>query len=442
MMSMLADEKDRYVSAWRERRVEAMPAWLAAIQREAIGRFERTGFPTTRVEAWKYTDVAPLLRLAFGHATGSLDKLSFSGFERLRAPEAEGACLVFVDGMFHRELSSTRDVDGGVVVADLGTAVVEHAEAVAGSLGSLTAGGATPFGELNLAMTSDGPFVFVPRGCAFSKPIHIVYLSGSANEPVASHPRALVVAGESSRFSVIETFASVNGVPAMTNAVAEFIVGANAEVDHVRVQREGERTYHIGATKARVARDGRYSSCAIAIGGALSRHDLSVELAEQGASCRVDGLYIGEGTQHLDNHTRIDHLVPHGTSSQLYKGVLDDDARAVFNGQVVVHHAAQKTEAHQTNRNLVLSPRARVDTKPELEIFADDVICSHGATVGALEAEEQFYLASRGLDESTARALLTYGFAEEVIGEIRVESVRRHLDEVILGRFQKGLSIG
>lgn len=444
MKPLLAEEKDRFLAAWEARSESAStePEWLTALRRIAIERFDATGFPTTRTESWKYTDVSPILRVPFSSATGSIGKLSFAGFECLRAPEAEGACLVFVDGIFHRELSSMSAITDCLVVTDLATAIAEHGDVLSRHLGRLSEPVATPFGSLNLAMASGGVVIIAPRNCAFVAPIHIVYLSGGSDEPVASHPRTLVVAGEGSNLTVVETYASVNGVASLTNSVAEIHVGENAKVDHVRVQREGREAFHIGATIVEVARSGAYSSIAISIGAALSRHDLTVRLADQGADCRIDGLYLAEGSQHTDSHTRIDHLVPHCTSRQLYKGVLDGESRAVFNGKVVVHHDAQKTEAHQTNRNLMLSPRARVDTKPELEIFADDVVCSHGATVGALEAEEQFYLASRGLDEATARAVLTYGFAEEIVEEITVASVRRHLDEVILDRFQKGFSKG
>ncbi len=444
MKPLLADEKDRFLAAWEARRDRSAfePDWLTSLRRTAMARFDEVGFPTTRNEAWKYTDVSPILKVPFASATGSIGKLSFAGFEGLRAPEAEGACLVFVDGVFHRELSTMPGITDCIVVTDLATAIAGHGDVLSRRLGSLSEPVATPFGSLNLAMASGGVVIIAPPNCSYVAPIHVVYLSGGGDEPVASHPRTLVVAGESSNLTVVETFASVNGVASLTNAVAEIHVGENAKVDHIRVQREGREAFHVGATAVEVARSGSYSSIAISIGAALARHDLTVQLADQGADCRIDGLYLTEGSQHTDSHTRIDHLVPHCTSRQLYKGVLDGESRAVFNGKVVVHHDAQKTEAHQTNRNLMLSERARVDTKPELEIFADDVVCSHGATVGALEAEEQFYLASRGLDEATARAVLTYGFAEEIVQEISVASVRRHLDEVILDRFQKGFSKG
>lgn len=445
MKPLLAEEKDRFLAAYEASVADSAPepTWLTALRRSAIARFDATGFPTTRNESWKYTDVSPILRTQFSSATGSLGKLSFAGFECLRAPEAEGAaCLVFVDGVYHPELSSTAGVAEGLVVTDFASAVLSHGDVLSEELGRLSLSDATPFGTLNLAMASGGAVILVPRGRVVPAPVHVVYLSGGGDEPVASHPRTLVVAAESSSLTIVETFASVNGVASLTNAVAEIRVGENARVDHVRVQREGVQAFHVGATTVEVARSGFYSSIAVSIGAALARHDLNVRLADSGAECRIDGLYVTEGSQHADSHTRIDHLVPHCTSRQLYKGVLDGESRAVFNGKVFVHHDAQKTEAHQQNRNLMLSPRARVDTKPELEIYADDVVCSHGATVGALEAEEQFYLASRGLDEATARAVLTYGFAEEIVEEISVASVRRHLDEVILDRFQKGFSKG
>jgi Fe-S cluster assembly protein SufD len=249
------------------------------------------------------------------------------------------------------------------------------------------------------------------------------------------------VSGAGSVVRVVETFASLGDGPGLTNAVAEFIVRDGAVVEHYRVQSESSRAAHVGATDVAVGEDASYTSVAVAFGAKLARHDLRVRLAGRHAQCRIDGLYVVEGKQHCDNHTLIDHVVPECASSQLYKGVLDGSSRAVFNGKVIVRPAAQKTDAHQTNKNLLLSPDARVDTKPELEIFADDVACTHGATVGALDDEERFYLASRGLDDETARGLLTYGFAEEIVAEIKTESLRRRLDEDILARYHTGSRI-
>ncbi len=441
MKPLLANEKDRWVADFElvDHPADELESWFAPIRKRAIDAFARVGFPSTRVEEWKYTDIAPVLRTDFVRSHAGCERLSFELLESLQAPEASGSYLVFIDGNFCRELSSIRDLPVGVVAGDIRLiAASENGTLVRERLATISPWETEPFIALNTAMTDGGAFVYVPDGCEVAGAVHVVYLSGGAAEPAAAHPRTLVVAGANSGVRIIETFASVSEGPSLTNAVAEFALAEGARVEHYRVQREGDLANHIGSTDVRVCRSARYSSVSIAIGSALARHDLRVQLVEQGAECQIDGLYVTSDGQHTDSHTRIDHLVPHCSSSQLYKGVLDGRSRAVFNGKVVVHHDAQKTEAHQTNRNLMLSPNARVDTKPELEIFADDVICTHGATVGALEDEERFYLASRGLDEETARGLLTYGFAREIIDEIQTESVRQHLDDVLIARFHKG----
>jgi Fe-S cluster assembly protein SufD len=439
MKPLLADEKERYVAAFEDA-AERGPEWLAPLRRRAIDAFAALGFPTTRDEAWKYTDVSPILRREFEPTVAGCERMRFGALEALQVPEASGSCLVFIDGHYCAELSSVRDLPEGVVIADLfGVADGAALSRLRDTVGATTPFETEPFAALNTAMTDGGAYVYVPDGVALDATVHVVYLAGGASAPSVAHPRTVVVAGANSRLRLVETFAAAVDEPAFTNAVAEISLADGARVEHYRIQTESAEAYHVGSTDVRVGRAAGYSSVAISIGAALARHDLRVRLEAEGAECRLDGLYLAESGQHADSHTRIDHLVPHCSSNQLYKGVLDGSARAVFNGKVVVHHAAQKTEAHQTNKNLMLSAAARVDAKPELEIFADDVICTHGATVGALEDEEMFYLASRGLDADTARGLLTYGFAEEIVERIETESVRRHLDALVLERFQKGI---
>jgi Fe-S cluster assembly protein SufD len=438
MKPLLADEKERYLAAIEGAERTDEPRWLAGLRARGAEAFARLGFPTTRDEAWKYTDVSPILRHEFERTTAGCERMRFAELEALQVPEASGACVVFVDGHYCADLSSVRDLPAGVVVADVLSAAAS--DIVRDRLGAIAPADGQAFVALNTAMTDGGALVVVPDGLTLETTVHVVYLSGGATRPSAAYPRTLVVAGANSSVRIVETFAAAVDEVAFTNAVAEISLAEGARVEHYRVQQESSQAYHVGATDVRVGRAASYTAVSISIGSALARHDLRVALEAEGAECRIDGLYLAEGAQHTDSHTRVDHLVPHCSSNQLYKGVLDGRSRAVFNGKVVVHHAAQRTEAHQTNNNLMLSPAARVDTKPELEIFADDVVCTHGATVGALEDEERFYLASRGLDAETARGLLTYGFAEELVERVRTESVRRHLDAVILDRFQKGIN--
>ena len=438
MKPLVANERNRFVAAFDEIGRDGAE-WLAPLRRRAIDAFAGLGFPTTRDEAWKYTDVSPIFRHAFARTQAGCERLRFASLEAMQVPEASGRCLVFIDGHYCSELSSLGEVPAGVVVGDLfAIATGEHGALVRERLATIAPWETESFAALNTAMTDGGAFVYVPDGLELDGPIHVIYLAGGADEPSVAHPRTLVVAGANSRLTLVETFADAVDEPAFTNAVAEVALAEGAHVDHFRIQTEGVTAFHIGSTDVRVGRDASYTSVAIALGAALSRHDLRVRLEAEGASCRIDGLYVTDGDQHADSHTRVDHLVPRTSSNQVYKGVLDGASRGVFNGKVVVHEEAQQTAAHQTNKNLMLAPAARVDTKPELEIFADDVVCTHGATVGALEEEEMFYLASRGLDDETARGLLTFGFAEEIVEEVRIESVRRRLDAIILERFRKG----
>lgn len=443
MKPLLVEEKNRYLAA-----AEASEAWAgyatdwhAPKRQRAIARFAELGFPSTHQENWKYTDISSLLKHDFEPSVPACEQMRFADLESLQVPEAARATLVFLDGFYCPELSIVDPLPNGVIFDDVRrVAVADGAAGLKDCYESILPVDSEPFVALNSAMTQGGAFLFVPKDVELDYPVHVLYLSGSAGGPTVAHPRTLVVAGRNSRATIVETFASASGHATFTNAAAEVIVGEGAAIEHYRVQRENTASFHIGATDARVLGSGRYSSVAVAVGAALSRHDLRVVLAEQGAECQIDGIYVLASSQHTDNHTRIDHSVPNCSSQQLYKGVLDEQARAVFNGKVVVHRDAQKTVAHQTNKNLVLSDRARVDTKPELEIFADDVVCTHGAAVGSLDEDEQFYLASRGIDPNTARGLLTYGFAEEVVGEIKIDSVRQHLDDFLASRFHKGLN--
>jgi Fe-S cluster assembly protein SufD len=437
-----AEARRHYLAEYeRLKQHRAEPAWLAELRDGAAARFAELGFPTTRLEDWKYTDVTRVVEGEYRAPDGQ--SVEAGAAEAHYVDEAARCRLAFVDGRFSPELSTLDALPRGVVVTDLAGAVTTDGARILERLGSLAGTAAGAFAALNTALWEAGALVEIPEGRAVEQTIHLLYLSGAGDRPVLASPRTLVVAGAGSVARIVESFASVGDGEVLTNAVAEISLGDGAVVEHYRVQNESrESAVHVGSTDVRVGRGATYTSVAVALGSRLSRHDLRVELAAEGASCSIDGLYAVDGARHCDNHTAIRHAVPHTGSTQLYKGVLSDSARAVFNGRVVVERNAQKAEAHQTNRNLLLSGGPRVDTKPELEIYTDDVVCTHGATVGALDDEERFYLASRGLDPDTARGLLTYGFAEEIIAEIKTESLRRQLDAVILDRVGGGSAIG
>jgi Fe-S cluster assembly protein SufD len=445
-MSQAIKEQSLYAEAFREftegRRGEE-PAWLARAREEAFARFEERGFPTTDEEEWKYTNVAPIARRTFRPATAVEGAAVEAGaVEPFVYAEARRSRLVFVNGLFRPDLSSLEAVPSGVVVADLAGALKgEHADVVREHLGRLSEQNGDAFALLNTALAGGGAFLYVPAGAEVWAPVHLLFLGAPprGEQETATFPRVLVVAGRDSRLDLIESYAATEEAAYFTDAVVEVTVGEGARLTHYKVQDESAEAFHVASTRARLARGGSYDLTTVTLGARLSRHNIAVSLDSEGAECRMDGLYLVGTGQHTDTHSLIDHLKPLCTSRQNYKGILDGRSRAVFNGRVFVHAGAHGTDAEQSNKNLLLSEQARVDTKPQLEIFNDDVKCSHGATVGQLEEEELFYLLSRGLHPGLARNLLTYGFAEEIVEKIKFASIRAQLDDAILNRLHARL---
>jgi len=445
MMAQATKEKSSYRDAFEASQAagaQTLPAWALRLREMAMDRFERVGFPTTDVEDWKYTNVAPIARGAFAPvAPDAQSELTANDVEAFIAPEAASR-LVFVNGVYRAEFSSTEGLPAGVVVKDLTSALSgEHEFDMRSHLARPTETETDGFHALNGAFLGSGALIYLPKGAQVAAPIQLLFLSAPAPHPAAIFPRVLVVAERESAATIIESYASIGETLSFTNAVVEIFVGERARLTHYKVQRESERAFHIATTNAELGRSGTYDLTTITLGAQLSRHGITVKLSHEGAECWVDGLYLVGTGQHADTHSLIDHSSPHCTSHQLYKGILDGKSRAVFNGKVFVHKDAQKTDAQQSNKNLLLSNEARVDTKPQLEIYADDVKCAHGATVGQLEEEELFYLVSRGLHADLARNLLTYGFAEELVEKIKIESIKRQLDEAILNRLHARLEV-
>src|SRR5687767_963601 len=348
---------------------------------------------------------------------------------------------VFVNGIFQRESSSVSGLPAGVVVVNLAEAVTrpEYESQLSSHFRGSQDNG---FTALNAALFVSGAFLLIPRGVEVTIPIHLLFVSEKANgHTPASFPRVQILAEENSSVTIVESYAGKTEGRYLTDAVIDVDVKPGARVNHYRIQRESVDAFHIATTKAITSRDSAYETTSINLGGLLARHDIEVTLDDEGSHCAVDGLYLIGADQHSDTHSLIDHRHPHGTSRQLYKGVLDGKSRAVFNGKVFVRHGAQQTDAQQTNKNLLLSEESHVDTKPQLEIFADDVKCAHGAAVGQLSEDELFYLESRGITPALARNLLTYGFAEEVIERIKVDSVRNDLNRFLLNRLNTNLEI-
>jgi len=432
MVTELARKENDYQAAFQTARESSRTVpWLELVRNSAMDRFELLGFPAVHEEEWKYTNLAPLAKQSFVPAVRetnvSLDATRFV------YPETTTAHLVVVNGFLSEELSVTTGLEN-VVAIDLLSAVADaRYNKVARAYLARNAGyHNNGLAALNTAFMQSGLFLWIPKGIKLETPVQVTFLMDADQADRASFPRLLVVAEENSSATVIESFVSTRNQQYFTNAVAEIVLKDGARLEHYRMQRESDKAFHTSITSASLGRNSSYDTTSINLGGRLSRHDISVLLDHEGAECWVDGLYLVGADQHTDTHSVIDHQQPHCNSHQLYKGILDGNARAVFNGKIFVREGAQKTDAMQTNKNLLLSQQARIDTKPQLEIYADDVKCAHGAAVGQIDEEELFYLQARGINPELGRSLLTYGFAEEVIGKIKIDSIRSQLDEVVL----------
>jgi Fe-S cluster assembly protein SufD len=426
------------------------PSWVHRIRKAAISRFATLGFPTARQEEWKYTSVAPIARIPFKPAGDESDGLTKESVAPHTLGQAACAQLVFVNGRYSSLLSSLNSLPAGVKTGSLAAALDSGSAMVEPYLARHASYTEHPFVALNTAFIQDGAFVFIPEGQVVERPIHLLFVStapastelsagfdlaqGRAGKAIVSHPRNLILAADDSQATIVESYIGLTGGVYFTNAVTEIVAGENAAVAHYKVQRESEEAFHIATVQVSLNHNSNFSSHSIDLGGALVRNDMNAVLDGQGIDCVLDGLYMVAGRQHVDNHTRIDHVKPHCSSRELYKGVLGGRSKGVFNGKIYVHKDAQKTDAKQTNKNLLLSGDAVVNTKPQLEIYADDVKCTHGSTIGQLDQEAIFYLRSRGIDLEAARDLLTYAFASEMIRRIKVEPIRAQLEGLLLAR--------
>jgi len=439
MVSEVVKRQNKYQAAFealKSRKPTA--AWIELVRDSAMDRFESLGFPTVAEEEWKYTNLAELSKQHFNPASsheGNDYKAAQFSF-----PETANSHIVLVNGNFRRDLSTTEKL-GGVVVLDLLDAIANasYSKVVREYLARNASYHDRGLTALNTAFLESGVFVLVPRNVELESPLQITFVADSLYGNTANFPRVLLVAEENSSLKLVERFVSAGQQATFTNAVVEIVLLDGARLKHDRLQQEGPQAFHIATTAAELGHGSSYNTTAVNLGAKLARHDISVVMNHEGAECWVDGLYVVGSSQHSDTHSVIDHKQPNCNSHQLYKGILDDNGRAVFNGKIFVREGAQKTDAMQTNKNLLLSPRARVDTKPQLEIYADDVKCAHGAAVGQIDQEELFYLATRGINPALGKSLLTYGFAEEVIGKIGLDSIRAQLDQAVLSQIHTEL---
>jgi Fe-S cluster assembly protein SufD len=412
---------------WSTNGAASGPKWLKERRTQAISRFADVGFPTTRQEEWRLTDVKAIARTGFVPAKEAL--VADWGHHLVGGTDQHVA--VFTNGRFAADLSS-RNLPEGVRLGSLREAFESDALLVERHLGEHASTERSALAALNTAFLEDGAFVYISEKTVLDRPLHVLFLAvPSTGESVVQYPRTLVIADRGSQATVVESYATMGPGTFWTNAVTEAVVGENAKLDMVRVQQESDETYHTAVTHSSQARDSVYSFVTFTFGSRLSRHDIYAILNGEGAECTLDGLSMLSEQQHADYHTTLEHAQPNCNSWEYFNGVFDDSAHGVFNGRIIVRPGAQKTDSKQTNNSLLLSERARADSQPQLEIYADDVRCTHGATLGPIDDDQLFYLQSRGLSRAEALAILTYGFASEILRAVSNDALRSDLNVLV-----------
>lgn len=429
---------DHYLAEFaRVERALAGSRALSDLRNESLKAFSRAGFPHKKIEDWKYTDVGGIESAAFETAetAGEVTPQDLAPY----LPEGlDSHRLVVVDGHVSPALSDLEDLPEGVHLESLAATFSTASDDAPRLIGAAVNGYASAFTDMNTAFMSDGLYLELDANAVLDKPLHLLIVASGRRERAMNQVRNVLRLGDNSECSLIEHYVGPGEAPYFTNAVTEVDAGPGARLTRVRIQQESEHGYHVASFNARQERDSRIVNHGVDLGGKLARTDTNARLDAEGAEIHLYGVYAPTGEQHVDNHTRIDHAKPHGTSREAYKGVASDKGRGVFNGKVIVHKDAQKTDSEQSSDALLLSKRAEIDAKPELEIYADDVKCAHGSTVGQLDEDAVFYLMSRGIDEDGARAILTYSFIDEIVTKIEPEPLRRYLEAALLAKLPAG----
>ncbi|MBI4166697.1 MAG: Fe-S cluster assembly protein SufD [Acidobacteria bacterium] len=438
-MTAVKDYQGTYLAQFQahEKDHAAGPGWLAEVRRAAIHRFAELGFPTTKDEEWKYTNVAPIAQVPFqpvaaASATATAESLAWSCFFELDCPR-----LVFVNGHYSPGISFLAGLPKGVTATRLAKAVSAGTPALEQHLARYADLQNSAFTALNTALMQDGGFIEIPRGAVVEKPIYLLYVSTGDGGPTISSPRTLILAGRECQATVIEGHIGFGEGTYFSNAVTEIVADENAVIEYSKLHQESRTASHVGTVRVEQARSSNVTTHSFSFGGALIREDLNAVLNGEGAEAQLNGLYLMTARQHIDHHTTLDHAQPHCASRELYKGVLDGQAAGVFNGRVIVRKDAQKTDSKQSNKNLLLSEEAVINTKPQLEIFADDVKCTHGATIGQVDQEAIFYLRSRGIGISEARKILTFAFANDIIDRVKFAPLRDRLRDALFQSLAK-----
>lgn len=406
------------------------------VRKEAIESFSNLNFPAVKDEEWRFTNISPLLKNKFVlpqvDQSRSIEDLSKYLIEGL-----ETNLLTFVNGIYSAELSSIYDLPEGVVICNIAEAAEKHHPLLEKYFAKYAKNKDNIFNSLNAAFTNNGAFIYIPDGKIIEKPVMILHVVSAGEDKLLVQPRNIFIAGTNSQVKIIENYTSVNGGVYFTNAITEIICGEDAVVEHIKLQNESHNAFHIATIEIDLEKHSNFSSYNVSLGSAITRNNINAKFNAEWSECTFNGLLLTDGTQLIDNHTMIDHAVPNCVSHELYKGVLDGKSKAVFNGKVMVRKDAQKTNAFQQNKTIILSDEALIDTKPQLEIFADDVKCSHGATIGRLDEDSLFYLRARGIGLEQAKTILIYAFASDVVHSINIDPLKDHLEKLLAERLMK-----
>ena len=432
-MSISADKPESWLAEHKNLSLIGQGlSWLDKQRSTALEHFEKVGLPGVRDEQWRYTNLRALKSNAY-----TLNKESSES--SIELPSTSNQRMVFVDGFYHNDLSTVDNLNDGIVLRNLSDVLSNNAELIEPYFGASLPKEQHGFTALNTAYCQDGYVLILPKGVVLQGVLEIYFASSEQTEHSISHTRNLIIAEDNSQCTIVERYIGTDGTVYLNNTITEIHAGDNSHIDHYKIQQESNDAFHIAGVYIKQSANSQVKNHNISLGGLMSRNDINCDLLGKGAHIEMNGLVLGNGRQHIDNHTEVNHAMPNCSSDEYYKTIMNDKSRSVFRGRIIVAQDAQLTNADQQNNNLLLSKHAEADTKPQLEIYADDVKCSHGATVGQLDKKSLFYLRSRGIDLDSANALLTFAFANEVIERIKIESVRNELTQIIAGQLLSGL---
>ncbi|MEQ9619171.1 MAG: Fe-S cluster assembly protein SufD [Deltaproteobacteria bacterium] len=415
--------------------------WLDSIREKGIAKFSELGFPTPDNEDWRFTNVTPIARTNFGIEMNGRPKVSKQTVNRFIFPDLTCSLLVFIDGRYSQELSSISELPEGIKVLSLSEAFDREEELLQQSLSAYADFENEAFTALNAAFMEDGGFIYLPDKTVLKNPVHLLFITTEKEKPAITNVRNLIIVGDNSEANIVEHYVSLNDSVYLSNVVTELVLGENSTVGHYLLEQESKKAFNISTLRVQQARSSNLRSHSVLLGGALVRNNVHPVLAGEACDSLINGLFMPTGRQHMDNYMVVEHASPHCDSRQFYNGVLDGRSRGVFHGRIIVHKDAQKTDAKQTNRNLLLSDNAQIDTKPQLEIYADDVKCTHGATIGQMDENAVFYLRSRGIPDETARDILMSAFTSATLESIKIEQIRSYCEKLVADWFvQRKLS--